>query len=377
VRALILDQGLDRGALAAARGLARDGWEVGSCSPWRGLLASSRYVCRHHPLPPGAADAEELVAAVNAAADERGYDLVFPCDDGVLLALSQERARLRCLLPYGPHSGIVKALDKLELVRLAHSVGLAVPQTVPVGEAVARPSAFPQGVVLKPRRTFRPNTGLRLRSSYFERLELAVGWLSQADEEQEDWLVQEPIFGQLVALTTVRDRDGELVAVVAQDAERIWPTTNGVSAYARTVPADPQLVEGVGRLLERLEWFGLAQLQFLRVPGRPPYLIDLNGRFYGSLALAIGAGANLPAVWGRLALGLPWQRPVVAYGRRYQWLSGDLRAAVAGKPRRLWPLEAVAALARGRGAVHALWDPTDPLPALVKLRATLSMRLGR
>jgi predicted ATP-grasp superfamily ATP-dependent carboligase len=54
---------------------------------------------------------------------------------------------------------------------------------------------------------------------------------------------------------------------------------------------------GVARLLADLGWSGVANVQFVRAPGGRPRLIDLNGRLYGSLALAYATGVNVPDLW--------------------------------------------------------------------------------
>ncbi len=98
-----------------------------------------------------------------------------------------------------------------------------------------------------------------------------------------------------------------------------------------SVLIDNALIERARRLFARLAWIGLAELQFLQDADGRLYLIDLNGRFYGSMALAISAGASLPAVWAADAIGLRPEPQFARPGRRYQWLEGDLRLAWAGR----------------------------------------------
>ena len=122
------------------------------------------------------------------------------------------------------------------------------------------------------------------------------------------------------------DRAGSVVARLQQEAEGTWPPHVGASVRARTVPVDEELAAGIDALVRELGWFGLAELQLLAPAGGRPRLIDLNGRFYGSLALALAAGVNLPAIWAALATGRP-APPVTpaALEVRYHWLEGDLR----------------------------------------------------
>ncbi len=138
-----------------------------------------------------------------------------------------------------------------------------------------------------------------------------------------------------------------------------------MSARAATVPVDPALLDRVGRLTGELPWFGLAQLQFVTPPGGKPMLIDFNGRFYGSMGLAVAAGVNLPALWAGMAAGdsVPQTVALGRPGVNYQWLEGDLRRAMS--ERRSGLLRDVAgALRPVRGRVGAVWSRSDPWPAV-------------
>jgi predicted ATP-grasp superfamily ATP-dependent carboligase len=121
---------------------------------------------------------------------------------------------------------------------------------------------------------------------------------------------------------------------------------------AETVTIDRVLEEKVTALLTDLAWFGIAQVQFQQPPRGEPVLIDLNGRFYGSMALAIAAGVDLPAMWADLALGRPVQPVPAKIGVRYHSLEPDLRRRSMGS------------LPYAVGAAHGLWDLSDPRPAL-------------
>jgi predicted ATP-grasp superfamily ATP-dependent carboligase len=100
-------------------------------------------------------------------------------------------------------------------------------------------------------------------------------------------------------------------------------------------------------------------------------LIDLNGRFYGSLALAVAAGVNLPALWAALATGRAVGRGFEARpGVRYQWLEGDLRSVFLARDSH--PLrDTLGCFCFARGAVHSVWRKEDPLPAIRHIRVLL------
>jgi predicted ATP-grasp superfamily ATP-dependent carboligase len=120
---------------------------------------------------------------------------------------------------------------------------------------------------------------------------------------------------------------------------------------------------GVARLLRLVEWSGIFQVQFV-TNGRGRFLIDLNPRMYGSLALAVAAGPNLPALWAALLLG---ERvvPVTGYriGVHYRSEERDAGALVDALLHHRW--RAVAATTRPHArTVHAVGSWRDPLPLL-------------
>ena len=342
MRALIVEDGWQRGSLAATRALGRAGWEVGIGAPRRGFAAASRFAGAWHEVPAPEEDEKAFVAAVREAVEARGYELIFGAGDGEVLALSAGRDELGGLFPYGPHEDVVRAFDKVALAEAGVRAGLAVPGH---GDAP---------VVVKPRHTtVRGPSGdpLRLRAVLAETVEDATAHVAYLEQVGAEPLVQRYVEGNLVAYMAVTNRESRVVAEVQQRASVVWPERSGGSVRAETVPVDADLAERVAALLADLNWFGIAQVQFQQPAGGEPVLIDLNGRFYGSLALAVAAGVDLPAIWAALAIGrtvLPAAPARV--GVRYHSLEPDLRR------------RSVSSLRYAVGAAHGLWDARDPRP---------------
>jgi predicted ATP-grasp superfamily ATP-dependent carboligase len=373
VPALILDPAGARASLAGARALAAAGWRVGVASPAGGGLASaSRHVRARHVVPAAAAGEERFAAGLQRVIGEGGYDVVFAATDADLLALSGVRARLSAIVPHPPHATLLRALDKAQLTAAALRAGLAVPRTAATGDLTAlRPP-----LVVKERLhgDRGAGAGAPLDAEVAGDAAAARTLVRRLRARGSDAVVQELVRGRLVALTVVCDRDARPVARLQQEALRTWPGEIGRSVRARSVAVDEGLAAGVARLLAELGWFGLAQLQFIATADGPPRLIDLNARFYGSLALALGAGVNLPATWAQLAVG---RRPPArdgAPGARYQWLESDLRQARQERRGASVWAGALGCLAWGCGAHHSTWAATDPGPAA---RALAELMGGR
>ena len=369
-RALVVGDGSAAFVLPALRSLGRAGWTLGVGQPAPGLATTSRWCSAVHAVPRAEDGVEPWLDAVVSAVRSGGYDVVFPADDIELLALSAHRDRVPALVPYPAHDAVLAAVDKLTLTRAAERVGLGTPRTLAAtDEEVARST---EPVVVKARLHWAPEGAGADRHLPVqlvqgpEQVRAAVDVVRAGGGEP---VLQEVLDGTLMAVSAVVDRAGDLRAYSQQETSRT--TLRRTSARAHTVPADPELEACVVALLRDLSWWGIANLQFLRGADGVPRLIDLNARFYGSLALAVAAGADLPRAWAEVALERP-AGPVLRSrpGVRFQSLDEDLLTVRAGD-RVL--AGAAGALAYGAGATHSVWSPRDPGPLVQRL----GQRAGR
>lgn len=367
-----------RNLIAAARALGIAGWEVGIGSPAPGLAARSRWTVRWHRIPSPTKDIDSFVAATNRAIVRSGYDVVFAGGDAEVLALSAERERIRSRVPYPLLSVTARALDKLAVAPYAARAGIAMPRTRPVSEEALNDVDWP--VLVKARLHWRPDAQHApdrlnvVRAPDRRRAEERAREIAAAGGEA---VLQDIVEGRHTAYVALLDERHNVVAAHQQDGYGTWPQPDGVWTRAETVPLDPQLHEQCAAFLRDLGWVGLMQVQFLVASDGRPQLIDLNGRFYASIGLALRAGVNLPALWASLAMG---RRPTsvgkVQAGFRYQWLEGDLLRAV--KERRGGLVADVLDCFRyGRGAVPSLWRRDDPVPGVAWLGHQAPRSLGK
>lgn len=354
MRALILEESHDRASFVAARALEADGWIVGAAGPSKGLASRSRAVVQSHLIAHTDEGTAPFVEHAIAVLEAGRYDVVFPAWDAATEALSANRDRLPAVFPFADHNAITRAADKLALADAANAVGISTPYTV---RATVETLAAWQGPLV-----IKPASHLPARMTAQRFAEPAQGAQRAAEIRARAGvpIAQEIIDGRLMALALVVDRDGQAVTTSLQIAEHVWPTDAGVTARGVTIDIDADLLERTTALLRSLKWFGLAQLQFLVPNDDIPRLIDFNGRFYGSMALAISAGANHPVTWARLAMNLPAPPSTARPGVHYQWLSRDLRASLRDKR----PLHEVGrAMSLTPWAAHSLWTLREPLIA--------------
>jgi predicted ATP-grasp superfamily ATP-dependent carboligase len=167
---------------------------------------------------------------------------------------------------------------------------------------------------------------------------------------------------------------GELRAEFAHRRIRdVRPTGSG-SAVRVSVPPDPVIRKASLAILKALNWHGVAMVEFRQSEGQPPVFMEVNGRFWNSLALACYAGVDFPALLARMAeAGDVETVSHFQTGVRCRWLLGDVRHLVEvwrgapsgyplAYPPRLRTLLNV--LTPVPGTFHDCFQWRDPLPEL-------------
>lgn len=371
-RALIVTLGRARGALAALRALSQAGWVVGVGAPaGEGLVMASRWCAQRHVVPRPRGNAEGFITGVRRAVADGGYDVVFGAADDWMAALSTYRKELDARVAHPPQHVVFSALDKVRLADRAAGAGLAAPQTeVATDDAL---TAWEGPVMVKCRAHWSPGQQhtYRIEARRFANVDAAAERVRYLRDAGFEPVLQRPIDGQLGALIGLMHH-GQLVGRVQQRTSRLWPTPSGVSARAETVAVDEDLAKRAAVLLDDLGWTGLVELQFLIDSGGVPHLIDLNGRFYGSMALANAAGPNLPDAWGRQVLEM--EVPALAdapAGVRFSWLVGDLRRAHVERRGGL-VRDIASTLWWARSAHKSVWDIRDLGPTWNLVRGRVS-----
>ena len=351
------------GSLAAARGLHAAGFRVHvTVSRDDTFVARSRAAASVVRVPDAKEAPSDFVGALAAAAQSLGAAAVLPATEGTLLALTGREASFACIVGTGPAGALERAMDKQLLARLAVEAGLHALDTVDAREGR---TTFP--AVLKPAATVSvaADGSMRTRNVIHVRDATELEQVLATLPADERWLLQPYVRGMLTAVCGVVWQR-RVICMLHQVSPRIWPPERGISSFAVTVPPDREREEQVGRLLEAVGWSGIFGLQSILADGRA-YAIDLNPRVYGSLALAISAGHNLPAIWADLLLGREPNVGPYRVGAAYRveedhvrWLAqqlrrGDVHGALGGMLPR-------------RGTTHGAFALRDPLPVTVTLR---------
>jgi predicted ATP-grasp superfamily ATP-dependent carboligase len=306
-RVLVTDAG--RGsAIAVIRSLGRAGLSVIAADQRaRSAGFRSRYVDEHLVYPDPAVAPDAVVELLHEVAVENEVDLIIPVSDELLLPLAHARTRFGgvCRLAVPGDPALAQVIDKWATVELALRVGVPVPRTALVqtaDEAVAAAHQLGWPVVLK------PASSRVLREGRIERFEVA--YADGPDGVQEamagfegrcNVLVQEYRIGEAHGVELLSQEGRTLMAFQHRRLHEV-PISGGASSLREGVPLDPELLGQATRLLHALRWTGLAMVEF-RVAADGPVLMEVNGRIWGSLPLAVKSGVDFPLGLASLHLG--------------------------------------------------------------------------
>lgn len=250
-----------------------------------------------HPLPAPEADATGAVAALSRIVQKLAPDAVLPLDDpGLWLAdrVLGDDPRLAC----GRGDAVAVALDKARQVAAAQAAGLTPPETLVVCtpddlDGLAR---FP--AIAKPARAVGLTAdGARLAKGSTTYLSDRAGVAALRDSLRTNMtplLVQPLIRGVGEGVFGFAREAGVSHLSAHRRLRMMNPHGSGSSACISIAP-DPALVAPVARFIAAIGWRGCFMVELLRDPDGIPWFMELNGRMWGSMALARVQGLEYPA----------------------------------------------------------------------------------
>lgn len=300
-RVLVLDGDMSH-TLSIVRSLARLGIEVDVASHVdKPLAGCSRHAGRILRYPDPLAEAPAFLEWILATACPAGYRLVIPVTERTIVPLQgSAAARQADIFALAPPEALAVALDKGRTLALARSLAIPVPYSrlVATGAELAQAtSEIRYPAVIKPSRSI--GTGREARKQLS--VDYAFGEQDLLAKTRHclaygEVLLQEYVPGEGVGIELIANRGRVEYAFQHRRLHEI-PLTGGGSCLRVSVPVEPALLEASAKLMAALGWHGVAMVEFKRNPGDGSFaLMEINGRFWGSLPLAVAAGADFPAM---------------------------------------------------------------------------------
>jgi predicted ATP-grasp superfamily ATP-dependent carboligase len=266
-------------------------------------------------------------------------------------------------MPIPDHQVFEAISDKYNLMKLAQELNVMIPDTIFIPDGIIQPvldgiASFP--VVVKPACSLIRHekewqkTAVHYANNQSELRDL----YRRRDYLMQPSLIQRRVLGEGQGVFVLMN-EGMPLAMFAHRRLREKPPSGGVSVLRESISLDKTLVDPALRLLQHVRWHGVAMVEFkVDQVTKTPILMEINGRFWGSLQLAIDAGMNFPWLLLQMATGQAIGLPDNSYrcGIKSRWLLGDLDHLLM----RLWKPKAALNLPPGSPSKwRCLRDFTD------------------
>jgi hypothetical protein len=282
--------------------LADDGFEVHAFARRgaRPALAASRRVKIVEVTPPEQ-DAYRCAADLAAAARRLGAVAVLPLDDGAVWLCDRAAGLDESLTVAGP-TGLLAALalDKRQQLDLARSAGFAVPPGGAAGADVAGPWMVKPALAVELRDGCLGRSSGRIATAPAQVAGITAGIGGPVLVQRLIEGTGEGVFGLAVA--------GVPVALSGHRRIRMMNPRGSGSSACRSVPVAADVAGCVRELVRQAGWHGLFMVELLRDAAGTPWFMELNGRAWGSMALAARRGYRYPS-WAVRATMDPGFRP--------------------------------------------------------------------
>ncbi len=263
------------------------------------LCSSSRYAKKTFRYPDPLTDKNHFVEEIARLIEKEHYDLVIPVTERSLIPLSEsdEMNAYRKYLAICEHKNLIKVLDKATTLEIAKQNHVSIPFSHTINtlsELTTLLAEIDYPVVIKPGQSI-PDAEERRQLSVcyaFNEDEL----LSQCEEliPYCQLLIQQYATGIGTGVEVLANQ-GEIVYAFQHERIHEIPLTGGGSCLRKSIAVNPVLLKASQKLIKALNWHGVAMVEFKWQPDTDEFwLMEINGRFWGSLPLASAAGADFP-----------------------------------------------------------------------------------
>lgn len=307
---VLIAEGENPVVLPILRTLAQKGLNVAVITNIRrfSLSSFSKY-CSRRIFVPSIALEREYIRAVEKIVRSITFEVLFPIFEWSLIPISKNRDVIGryVKLPIASHESILKCFDKSLTIKLALENDVPIPKTFFVRnlsqlKKVAKKITYP--AVVKPRwsMVWQDDRAFYRRCGFVNSPRELIITYQSIHKYFPFPLIQEYVPGVNYSVASLYN-EGKPKAFCCIKVHRAWPPTGGNSCFRETVKLNPTMKAYTEKLLEALNWHGIAEVEFrLDLRDNTPRLMEINPRFWGSLCVAMKAGVDFPYLLYRMAV---------------------------------------------------------------------------
>jgi predicted ATP-grasp superfamily ATP-dependent carboligase len=304
--------------LAIVRYLGRLGIEVCAIGESRSTLSFHSKYCHERIIGPNPSLEQEYAEFLQRTLRQGTFEVLIPVGYRSTSVVSRHRGDLEGLVRFvlPDQESVELASNKKKTYALADKIGIPYPRTVypqSLAELESMSGSLDYPVVIKG----LLEAGRQLVRYPSSRQELIRDYRVMCEENNLDGetlpMVQEYIRGDITYSFCGLYQKGVCKKIFMFKEIRSVPVRGGSASYAESF-YDPTLKEYGTRLLDSLNWHGVANIEFKQEEstGRLK-LMEVNPKFWASLEVALRAGVNFPYDVIQVAMGKE-----LAYSEEYE-----------------------------------------------------------
>jgi len=264
----------------------------------------SKYVRNKYLLDPLEKSLSAFYCVLSDIINSNQYDFVIPTNDRFSLALASPEFRnliTSSELVVPDHDILLKTMDKGAVAKLAIKHGCPVPETIFTDDDFfdsldAHIEQLDMPVIIKPRFSWL------IQNNRFHKG--SVEFISKRDQLKKSLLrshkniayplIQKQIKGDAWGIELLF-WDGEIKAAFSHKRVREANPLGSFSSAVQSIPLNETYMAYIQKMLSEVKWYGVCMFEFKNDDSTNiPKLMEINGRFWGSLPAAIRSGVNFP-----------------------------------------------------------------------------------
>ncbi len=372
--------------LAAVRSLGQHGMQVVVAGPKRdsiverqGVATWSRFCSKRDLYTDPLQDIERYAEDIAMILRKERIDVFCPIGIKEVLSTLRFEDELRPLapIPFGSLDVVSRANDKALAMRAAKAADVPFPETLEIDDIDQLISTSIELPLVVKTRVGAASQGVwfvRTPAQWEDILaRIASKRAASKDEtklffDADQFIVQEHIPGRVHDVCLLADH-GRVRALLTQKRLKT-ASLEGGAGHMNITTDEPVLADYARRLVSELNYHGPAQLEFIQDERDGSFnLLEINAKFWGTLALSIAAGIDFPHLATQLALGTPFDDCLTyEVGLTYRWRFPGEVVSWARQRRQGVTLRSI--FAPTPGPVRTDWQWNDPLPSLNQIMNT-------
>ena len=373
--------GAERTSLAITRSLGSKNIDVHSGECYRfSTTTFSKYCKKDFLYTNPQIECNNFVNQLTDILKNGDYSAVYSSREVTTIPISYHKKKLEkyAEVPFPDYEKMLMTHDKAKTFKFAKEYGIPIPDTYIVEsmdelEEISNSIKYPVVVKSRFKTIWLDGKPVMLKvtsKNYVNNRDELINVSHEILKKSGKMpIVQEYIHGAGYGVEVLFNY-GEPRAIFMHKRLREYPISGGASTLRESIYNEKMKSVALD-LMTGLEWHGVAMVEFkLDEKDGEPKLMEVNGRFWGSLALSIASGVDFPYLLHKMVTEED-VKPVFEYktGVKCRWLiPGDILWFAASLYGRSGKFRVIKDFSKFSGMNYDILSKNDPLPAIGAMR---------